>query len=224
MSVEAVPAHPWRPGDETRHAGATVEAWWFWGHTADGSAGLYAGLEITGQRFDYWAGLVRAGEPYLHIVELGSTGLRAGLEVKPPEMWAGFTCDAPFAQWSFGNEAHGVLLEDPDEALGRAYGELVPVTFDVEWYAAAAPHAIDGGYAQRGEIDAEVELREGIFRLSGPGHRVHVWGRPWLPDAPATSTGWGLRAPYRRRDGSGIEQLLTSGGWHAWHAMDRPSR
>ncbi|MSX22290.1 MAG: hypothetical protein F2934_03710 [Actinobacteria bacterium] len=206
----------WRPSDEGRHPSAPVEAWWFWGWDVAASAGLYVGLEITGQRFDYWAGLVRAGEPYLHIVELDGTGLRAGLEIKPPEMWAGHTCDEPFEQWSFGNEAHGVLLDEPDEALGRAYGELVPVTFDVEWYASGGPVAVDGGYEQSGEVDAEIELREGIFRLTGPGRRVHVWGRPWLPQSPSGPTGWGLRAPYRRRDGSGVEQVLAADGWHAW--------
>jgi hypothetical protein len=207
---------PWRPSDEQRHADADVEAWWFWGHTHDGTAGVYAGLEITGTRFDYWAGLVRAGHPYLHIVELNSTGLRAGLEIKPPEMWAGFTCDAPFEQWSFGNEAHGVLLDDPDEAFGRAYGELVPVTFDVEWYASGEPVPVPGGYSQTGEVDTEIELSEGMFRFAGPGHRVHVWGRPWTPAPPLAPTGWGLRAPYCRRDGTGVEQVLTTTGWHAW--------
>ena len=150
------------------------------------------------------------------VVELDGTGLRAGLEVKPPEMWAGFTCDHPFEQWSFGNEAHGVLLDEPDEAFGRAYGELVPVTFDVEWYASAAPEQISGGYEQLGEVDTEIELREGIFRFAGPGRRVHVWGNSFVPSAPTSPTGWGLRAPYRRRDGSGVEQVLTRSGWSGW--------
>ena len=206
----------WSAADEGRHSIEKVEAWWFWGYDAAAASGLYVGLELTGQRFDYWAGLVRAGKPYLHIVELDGTGLRSGLEIKPPEMWAGHTCDAPFEQWSLGNEAHGVLLDEPDEAFGRAYGELVPVTFDVEWYASAPPSAVSGGYAQSGEIDAEIELLEGIVRFSGPAYRVHVWGEPWLPGPPAAPTGWGLRAPYRRRDGAGVEQVLTADGWHAW--------
>lgn len=199
-----------------------MEAWWFWGWSHDASFGVYAGLEITGQRFDYWAGLVRAGHPYLYVAEIDSTGLRAGLEIKPPEMWAGFTCDAPFEQWSFGNEAHGVLLDEPDEAFGRAYGDLVPVTFDVEWYASGATQAVPGGYVQAGEVDAEIELLEGIVRFGGPAHRVHVWGAPWLPQPPDAPTGWGLRAPYRRRNGVGVEQVLTTSGWHSW-ARGAPS-
>lgn len=193
-----------------------MEAWWFWGGAADGSSGVYVGLELRGRRFDYWAGFVRAGHPYLHVVELDGTGLRSGLEIKPPEMWAGHTCDEPFRQWSLGNEAHGVLLDDPTEALGRSYGQLVPVTFDVEWYATAGPSAVPGGYEQQGEIDAVIELLEGEQAVQGPARRVHVWGRPWMPSPPDHPTGWGLRAPYRRSDGLGVEQLLTAAGWHAW--------
>ena len=61
------------------------------------------------------------------------------------EMWADHVCDAPLRQWSVGNEAHGVLLDDPEEAWRRAHGTLVPVTFDVEWHAIAAPTALDAG-------------------------------------------------------------------------------
>jgi hypothetical protein len=204
------------PLDEQRHRAAVVEAWWFWGWLRDGSAGLYVGLELRGRRFDYWAGLVRAGHPYLHVVELDGTGLRSGLEIKPERMWADHVCDEPFRQWSLGNEAYGVALDDPGAALGRAYGEPVPVAFDVEWYATQAPRAVAGGYAQDGEIDAEIELREGRLGLVGPATRVHVWGTSWLPVAPSLPTGWGLRAPYRRSDGLGVEQLLTAEGWAGW--------
>lgn len=211
-----LPATGFSTADEGRHHDAPVEAWWFWGSNADRTCGVYVGLEITGRRFDYWAGLVRAGHPYLHIVELDSTGLRSGLEIKPPEMWAGHECDEPFRQWSLGNEAHGVLLDDPGEALGRAYGHLVPVTFDIEWYAQGEPVAVSGGYAQTGEVDADIELTEGHLRIVGPAQRVHVWGTPWLPSDPTSPTGWGLRAPYRRRDGTGVDQVLSPGGWTSW--------
>ena len=195
--------------DERRHDGADVEAWWFFGTTEDRSLGWFVGLELTGHRFDYWAGLVRRGEPYLYIEELDCTGLRAGLEIKPPEMWAGLTCDDPFRQWSLGNEAHGVLLDDPTEVWNRAYGEKAPVTFDVEWYATDDPSAVDGGYEQVGEFDAEIELSEGVVAVTGSAHRLHVWGRPWLPPASASPD-----APFRRRDGSpcGLVLGVHNGG------------
>lgn len=208
------PAVRWPPADEGIHPGAPVESWWFWGRDDAASVGLFVGLELRGRRFDYWAGLVRAGDPYLYVEELDGTDLRRGLEIKPPEMWADHVCDAPFRQWSIGNEAHGVLLDDPTEAWRRAHGELVAVTFDVEWYADGAPSSIDGGYRQSGEVDAVVELAEGSLRIDGPAERVHVWGRPYLPSSFAMPTATpGLRAPYRRSDGVLVDQVLGSSGW-----------
>ncbi len=206
--------------DEGSHADVAVEAWWFWGADAGGAGGLFVGFEARGRRFDYWAGLVRPDEPYLYIEELDGVGRRAGLEIKPAEMWADQVCDVPFQQWSVGNEAHGVLLDDPDEAWRRAHGTLVPVTFDVEWHATAPPTPIERGYVQMGEIDARIELTEGVLALIGPARRAHVWGVPYLPDTwamPVTDI-W-RRAPYRRSDGQLVDQVLTVSG--EWLALTR---
>ncbi|MFM7687812.1 MAG: hypothetical protein ACKPDI_18105 [Actinomycetota bacterium] len=202
--------------DEQRHADVAVEAWWWWGWSPDATAGLFVGLELRGSRFDYWAGLVRAGQPYLYVEELDGVGLRSGLEVKPPEMWAGHTCDAPFRQWSLGNEAHGVLLDDPLEVLTRPFGTPAPVTFDVEWYAKADAAAVPHGYSQPGEVDVRIELLEGVMAFEGPAHRVHVWGAPHRPTALAMPDGPDvLAAPYRRHDGQHVLQVLTRAGFVA---------
>lgn len=204
-----------------------MEAWWWWGAVPDASIGWFVGLELRGRRFDYWAGLVRVGQPYLYVEELDGSGLRAGLELKPPEMWAGHTCDVPFQQWSLGNEAHGVLLDDPTDARARPFGERVPVTFDVEWYAASAPVVVDTGvsgahgYSQAGECDAEIELLEGVLAVTGPAHRLHVWGVPHRPPLGTRPAAGGLLAPYRRSDGTAVEQVLTGDGWSA-HTVSSP--
>ena len=202
--------------DERRHDDVAVEAWWWWGHNDDASIGLFIGFELRGRRFDYWAGLVRDGHPYLYIEELDGTGLRAGLEIKPPQMWADHDCNVPMRQWTLGNEAHGVLLTDPFEATRRAHGTVVPVTFDVEWYATGEPTRIERGYEQAGDMSARIELTEGILAVDGPAHRVHVWGVPYLPRALAMPVGDELLwAPYRRHDGQHVVQVLTSNGWVA---------
>jgi hypothetical protein len=200
--------------DELRHGDVAVEAWWWWGRDAYATCGVFVGFELRGPRFDYWAGLVRRGEPYLLIEELDGSGLRDGLEIKPPQMWADHQCDVPFRQWSIGNEAHGVLLDDPEEAWRRAHGTVVPVTFDIEWGSQDDVTPIDHGYEQPGEIDARIELTEGVLAIVGPAHRLHVWGAPYVPRAlamPIDATG--LRAPYRRTDGRLVDQVLTSDGW-----------
>ena len=42
---------------------------------------------------------------------------------KAQAMWAEHVCEAPFEQWTLGNETYAVALDDPDEGLGRAYGD-----------------------------------------------------------------------------------------------------
>jgi len=225
MSIPSI--WPLSESDETRHPNSPAEAWWWWGVSSDRRAGIYVGLELCGDRFDYWAGIVRVDEPYLYIEELHGTDLRDGLEIKPPEMWADHSCDIPFQQWSLGAEAHGVLLDDPSEAWNRAYGTLVPVTFDVEWYSARKPQRIDardvnavappdavGGYRQSGEVDCEIGLATGVLHFVGPAERVHVWGGAYLPSSFAMPiAASGLRAPYRRSDAIHVDQVLTDRWW-----------
>ena len=159
-------------------------------------------------------GSFAAANPFLYIEELDGSGLREGLEIKPAQMWADHQCDVPFRQWSLGNEAHGVLLDDPTEAWRRAHGTPVPVTFDIEWGTNNDPTDIAHGYEQHGDIDARIELTEGVLELVGPGHRVHVWGAPYLPQSLAMPVDTaGLRGPYRRADGVNVDQVLTPEGW-----------
>lgn len=202
-----------RPHDEGEHTDVAVESWWWWTRDETADIGLFVGLEVRGRRFDYWCGLVRSGAPYLYAAELDGLGRRDGLELKPAEMWADHVCDIPFTQWSVANELYAVLLDDPHDACGRAYGERVPVAADIEWAAAGDPEAFgERGYRQRGEADVVVELKAGNLRFSGPAERLHVWGVPFVPADLALPVGV-PHAPYRRTDGRCVNQVLTSQGW-----------
>lgn len=213
--------------DELRHVGAAVEAWWWWGRGLDPTGRLalawFVGLELAGPAVHYWAGLARRGEPYLYVEDLDGRSLRQGLEIKPPEMWAGHDCDDPFRQWSLGNEAHGVLLDDPASALERPFGDLAPVTFDIEWFSDVDPEPLSGpmtasgdGYTQVGRFDARIELTEGLLAAEGVAERLHVWGAAHLPfDPPRPDGGDDLLAPYRRADKRSVVQVATPSGWWA---------
>jgi hypothetical protein len=221
--------------DEDRHEpGADVSAgsdgpWWqeswvFEAAVPDGSVGLTTALTFRprSRRSCYWVVLVRAGAPNVHVAELDLALPVAGLRVRSPGLWADHVCEAPFEQWTVANEVHAVGLDDPDDAVGRAYGEPVPMAFDLEWYAAAPPVAMHAsgvdGYAQTGEVDGVIELPGGALRIVAPSRRRHWWGTaPWWPEDPARGpVPAGRRAPVVLDGEAGrwvLERVLTPAGW-----------
>ena len=66
-------------------------------------------------------------------------------------------------QWSVGNETYASALDDPDDALGRAYGIPTPIAFDLEWYATGAASnrrrsCGTDGYEQVGVVHGPIEV------------------------------------------------------------------
>lgn len=211
-----------------RHSAATVEEWVFAAWTADGALGVISGHRIVGRIAWYWAALARAGRPLLHITDFEVPVRADPFIVKGEALWAEHTCDDPMAQWSIGNETYASAIDDPDEALDRAYGDPTPIAFDLEWYATgpATPlepvgdrAAVDVGYEQVGVVHGAVEiLGEPRLELSEvPARRWHRWtdhatgfGPLALPEVRAHA---GVRAPFAFPDGSVSDLVLTPAGW-----------
>lgn len=152
--------------------------------TDDGSTGVLSGHRIVGATAWYWAALARAGRPLLHISDFDVPVRSDPFIVKGEAMWAEHFRDAPMEQWSIGNETYAAALDDPDDALGRAYGTPTPIAFDLEWYAIAPPTALgeaelgaDDGYEQAGVVHGRVEiLGEPPLDLAEvPARRWHRW-------------------------------------------------
>ena len=151
----------------------------------------------------------------LHVGEW-DVPLRADpLLAKAPQLWGEWMCDAPFEQWTVGMETYAAALDDPDEALGRAYGTATPIAWDLEWYATGAPEPVPSGYRQDGVVYALVELAEGPLRLDEvPARRWHRWGASLDPVRPGLATAHvGLRAPFAFPDGTVSDWVLTGDGW-----------
>jgi hypothetical protein len=205
------------PRHERRHPDAAVEEWVFACWFSDGSLGAVTGHRLLGRRSWYWAALVRPGEPLLHVSEWDAPVRSDPLIVKAHGLWAEHTCDAPMEQWTLANETYAAALDDPADALGRAYGTPSPVAFDLEWYATGAPTRRRDGYEQDGVVHGTIDLVGGPLQLSeAPARRWHRWGQGLdvleLPDAYAHT---GMRAPFAFPDGSRADWVLTPDGWRS---------
>ncbi|MDQ3470209.1 MAG: hypothetical protein M3487_10670 [Actinomycetota bacterium] len=202
-------------GDDVRHDGAAVEEWVFTCWAADGSLGAVSAHRVIDRTAWYWAALVRPGEPLLHVTEWDITVRADPSVLKAHGLWAEHICDAPMQQWTITNECFAIALDDPDDALGQAYGTPTAVAFDLEWYATASPTPHDGGYAQEGVVHGLVELPgERLTVAEIPARRWHRWGDSLGPLAlPAAYAHTGLRAPVALPDGSVLDWVLSPDGW-----------
>jgi len=210
--------------DDLRHDDAAVEEWVFTCWAADGTLGALSAHRVIGRSAWYWAALVRRGEPLLHVTEW-DVAVRADPTVlKAHGLWAEHICDAPMEQWTITNECFAIALDDPDDALGRAFGTPTAVAFDLEWYATAPPRPHAGaagdtgrpaGYQQDGVVHGLVELPGDRLTVAEiPARRWHRWGDALGPlTLPAAYAHTGLRAPFAFPDGSAADWVLSPDGW-----------
>lgn len=204
--------------DEHRHVGTAAEEWTFEWWSDDGSTAGLAQCRLDGQR--HWAeyawGLHRRGLPMMQIVQ-SAIRPREPMILKAPGFWAEFICESAFDQWTIGNETHAVELESVDEALGRAYGNVVPMASDLEWYATAEPSVIPHGYRQEGVILGDIETTEGIVAIREiRSVRTHRWvSESTLPSVwdSAPVAHWPARLAFRFGSGRVHDLVLTPDGW-----------
>jgi hypothetical protein len=205
------------PADAARTPGC-VDEWVFAAWLADASLGVISGHRLQGRRAWYWSALVGAGRPLLHLAEWEVPIRSDPFVVKAPEMWAEHHCVAAWEQWSIGNEAFFVALDDPADALGRAYGTPTPTAIDLEWYATGTPEAIPNGFEQPGTVHGRIELAgpELIELAEAPAWR---WRRAAPGLAPIelaeVIAHTGLRAPFAFPDGTRSDWVLTRTGWRS---------
>jgi hypothetical protein len=207
----------WTAADEVPHMDVAVEEWLIAAWTPAVDLGLIHGFRrFPSQRRGWqWSALARAGQPLLHVGEWDVPLRAAPMVAKASQLWGEWICDAPFEQWTVGMETYAAALDDPGDAVGRAYGTLTPIAWDLEWYAVASPEPVEGGYGQQGVIHGLVELREGPLSLTEvPSWRWHRWGDALGPVAlEEVSAHVGLRAPFAFPDGTIADWVLTGAGW-----------
>ena len=219
-SLDMAGDRPFEAGDESRHVDAPVEEWLFtsWAGGGASSLGVISGYRIVGTTAWYWAAVARPGASLIHVTEWNVPRRADPLLVKADGLWAEHTCDAPMEQWTVTNETYATALEDPDDALGRAYGTPTAVAFDLEWYATVAPSGVESGYEQVGVVHGVIELAgsPGLHLEEAPAHRWHRWATHLAPvQIPEAYAHGGVRAPFAFPDGTTSDWALTPDGWRA---------
>jgi hypothetical protein len=204
-----------------RHPGAAVEEWVFTAWTPDAHLGVVSGHRIVGRTAWYWASLARAGRPLLHVADFEVPVRADPFVVKGEALWAEHVREAPMAQWSVGNETYASAIDDPDEALGRAYGDPTPIAFDLEWYATGGPEAVrhGDGYGQPGVVHGTIEVfgEPSVELVEVPARRWHRWSSATSGldalDLPEVVAHTGVRSPFAFPDGTRQDLVLTTSGW-----------
>lgn len=178
-------------------------------------------------RIWYCFGLVRPDAPLLHVAEFDITRRLNPMIAKAESLWAEIVCDAPFEQWTLGNETYAVELDDAEEGLGRAYGRAVPIACDLEWYATGPVSEVEQGYEQNGVVLGTIETDAGPLELSEvTAHRTHRWSAGALTpffqsenkrsDRVQPAPGHkipGPRLAFRFPDGTVWDATATPSGW-----------
>lgn len=200
----------------------SLEEWTFSWWSADASLAGFTMYRLFGhRRASYCWGLSRAGQPMVQVVECDITSRPDPMIAKAEAFWAEYTCEAPFEQWTVGNETYAVELDDPEEGLGRAYGEAVPIASDIEWYATERATKIPNGYAQNGVVLGDIETVHGVLAVPEMRSvRTHRWTMATaLPPLfePAGVAHLGRRLTFRfddeTRPDSKLDLVLTPTGW-----------
>ncbi|MGE0879622.1 MAG: hypothetical protein AB7L13_03780 [Acidimicrobiia bacterium] len=180
--------------------------------------GLGVVFDRDADRAWYWTMLARSAHPLIHLCEPAAAIPRQGLLVRAEGLWAEHVCEAPYEQWTVANEVYGVELDDPDDAVTHERGVVVPLAFDLEWYATGSSIGVDDGYGQTGEVHGVLNVGEDVITLAGaPAWRTHRWNvdDPIIASSDeagdAQDVGDGLRAPIRLPSGVYDRQLAVSG-------------
>jgi hypothetical protein len=215
--------------DEARHepgGSAWLERWTFEAWDKDATFGAIAAITLApaAQHAWYWASVVRDGHSLLTLVDTELHIPKSSLALRGPALWADHVCETPLEHWTVANEAYGVALDDPEEALGAQRGDLVPLGFDLEWEAADDPIELADGYTIAATVNGEILIADETVGVAAGGRWHHEWGELRWPGVPAHPP-HGPRAPLRIDPPSGdvilVERVLTPDGWHEWLRPER---
>lgn len=125
-------------------------------------------------------------------------------EIEPPAalwefrasgLWVEQVCEEPLVHWSYGLEAFALAIDQPDELVGRGYGDRVPLGWELDFVGDPENVVADGDdrsghrlVTQVGRLDGLLLTADGEHPVSGSAVRHHWWG---VTDPPGLGAGTG---------------------------------
>lgn len=164
--------------------------------------------------------VLRDGEDPLVIVESEIEAPDRLWEFRTSGLWVDTICETPYVHWSYGLEAFALAIEDPEEMLGRGYGDRVPLGWELEFESEpdrVVAEASGTAFTQIGHAHGLLLLAAGVEReLAGRALRQHWWGDDAWAEVDALDGRVGLldvaSSPQVRSEV--ILPLTPSGRWH----------
>lgn len=132
-------------------------------------------------------------------------------ELRTSGLWAEQVRERPFDHWSYGLEAFALAIDEPDELTRRGLGHRVPLGWELDFVADAAPETAaagdPGSFTQTGTIEGLVLTGNGEQSIAGRARRAH-----WLGAPPAHTDAGQLEHRQRSRPGSVVLPTMN-GPW-----------
>lgn len=186
-------AMPPAPSDELPHApvgGGWSESWTFDFATADGQLGGSVRYVRFADHAWYEALLAGPRRQLLAVLDHDVPFRSSPLEVRTTGLWADHICETPLDHWTLGLEAFALGVDDPLALLGRQYGDVVALGFDLEWETdgPVLDDPASSGYAVPCRVHGEVLIGASVVDLDAVGHRRHRWGGDDVADWSLSAT------------------------------------
>lgn len=184
--------------EQRRTVGGVTGARWFEGHRLDlfvesseGAGPAAVMLSIVAEpavaRVSFVGVVLRAGFAPVVVADDDVPLPDRGWEVRTSGLWADHVCETPLEHWSYGLEAFGLSLDDPEALLGRGFGERTPIGWELEFEAASTaqwsstplsttPWSTAEEYRQLGVGHGLVLDGDGQHAVEGVAIRTHWWG------------------------------------------------
>ena len=122
--------------------------------------------------------VLRADHPAVVLVDDAIAIPSRGWEIRTTGLWADHNCETPNEHWSYGLEAFALAIDQPDQLLRSAFGDRVPLGWELEFESAEIPEVLADGYVQHGLVHGLLLGPHPPVEVEGRAIRRHWWGRP----------------------------------------------